>query len=302
MDAEITLDAKWGANSRAVQDYDVIKSPAEYYEAYYGSLYNKYFYNDGMSASAAWEMANSKMLSDLSYNAYSLPEGERLIGKNGKLNPNAILGNRYRGTDGQDYYITPDDWMSEGYRTGFRQQYDLSAKGLLSNNGDYLLSVGYLNDDGYIKHSNYERITARAKANYQVKKWLNVGANVAYTNSVHNGNPNLSEMLESSSYVAPIYPIYVRKYDADGKVVIAQDQYGHIMHDYGTGYYPGLNRPVQNTYNPFGTALYDFSKTKGNTLNATLQRKRELYPLLEVRRYQHCHLHHLRCHPASEQL
>ena len=36
-DAEITVDAKWGANSRAVQDYDVITDPAEYYEAAYAA-------------------------------------------------------------------------------------------------------------------------------------------------------------------------------------------------------------------------------------------------------------------------
>ena len=33
-EAKIVVDAKWGSNSRAVQDYDVIKDPGQYYEAY----------------------------------------------------------------------------------------------------------------------------------------------------------------------------------------------------------------------------------------------------------------------------
>ena len=266
--AEISLDVKWGANSRSVQDYDVIKSPAEYYETYYKGLYNKYYYNDGLSSSDAWTKANAEMLNQLKYNAYSVPNGELLIGKDGKINPNATLGGKHS-YNGVDYYITPDDWTNEGYRSGFRQQYDLNMKGQIQRGGDYFLSFGYLNDDGYMKNTNYQRISARAKANYQVKKWLRVGANVGYTNSVNNGDPNLSNALAMTSYIAPIYPIYVRKYDANGNVVIATDRYGHQKYDYGTDY-GNLIRPIYNTYNPFGSSNYDYNKTKGNTLNATL--------------------------------
>ena len=35
--ARVTVDAKWGSNSRATQDYNFIKSPAQYYEMYYGA-------------------------------------------------------------------------------------------------------------------------------------------------------------------------------------------------------------------------------------------------------------------------
>ena len=33
--ATVTVDAKWGSNSKGVQDYNVIKNPAQYYEVYY---------------------------------------------------------------------------------------------------------------------------------------------------------------------------------------------------------------------------------------------------------------------------
>ena len=45
--AEVKFDAKWGSNSRAIQDYDVITDPGQYYEAYYMGLYNRNFYGLG---------------------------------------------------------------------------------------------------------------------------------------------------------------------------------------------------------------------------------------------------------------
>ena len=39
-EAKVTVDAKWGSNSRAQQDYNYITDPAQYYETYYSSLYN----------------------------------------------------------------------------------------------------------------------------------------------------------------------------------------------------------------------------------------------------------------------
>ena len=43
-DAEVNVDMRWGVNSRAVQDYDVITDPGQYYEAYYSQLYNYSFF------------------------------------------------------------------------------------------------------------------------------------------------------------------------------------------------------------------------------------------------------------------
>ena len=38
--SSITVDVKWGSNSRATQDYKYVKSPAKYYETWYKGLYN----------------------------------------------------------------------------------------------------------------------------------------------------------------------------------------------------------------------------------------------------------------------
>ena len=44
---KINVDMKWGSNSRAIPEYDVITDPGRYYEAVYSEYYNKYYYGEG---------------------------------------------------------------------------------------------------------------------------------------------------------------------------------------------------------------------------------------------------------------
>ena len=228
-EAVVTVDMKWGSNSRAIQDYDVIKDPGQYYETYYGMLRNKYFYTDGMSADAAHARANKEMLAQLGYNVYTVPTGEQLIGTDGKLNPKATLGRSYKTADGETYYMTPDDWTKEAYRNSFRQDYNVSVSGG-NTRSSFFASAGYLKDNGVILYSDYERYTARLKADYQAKKWLKLGGNVDYVHSSKNQNPNMDDQLNSSnllyftSMIAPIYPLYVRTLDANGNPVYTHRQ------------------------------------------------------------------------------
>ena len=272
-DAVVNFDMKLGVNSRALQNYDLVTDPGEYYEAYYAQLYNKYFYGDGMLHEEADLKANQQMLSDLQYNVFSYPENENLI-INGKLNPNATLGRKvtYNGTD---YWMTPDNWTDEAYRNSLRQEYNLSINGG-TDRSSYYMSLGYLNEDGIVEHSNYERISARIKADYQAKKWLKVGTNVGYVHSKQNQNSNWGTSANSAnlfaytSQVGAIYPIYVRTIDADGNISIKTDEYGNPAYDYGvaaTGY--GVTRPYLSTGNPLGSNNYNNYDVGGNQLNAS---------------------------------
>lgn len=233
----ITVDAKWGANSRGLPDYERITNPGEYYELYYKALYDNYT-SKGLDALTAHQRANENLFGDasvggLGYNVYTVPEGEYLIGSNGKLNPNAALGRRIY-QNGQVYTLYPDDWTDEAYRLGLRQEYNLSISGG-ANNAQIYSSFGYLKDEGIVDASDYERFTARLRANYQAKKWLLFGANVSYTrgqshNVYNDGTYNNSSVFTQVSNTAPIYPLYVR--DGEGKIMT--DQNG-IMYDWGNG-------------------------------------------------------------------
>ena len=273
-DAVINVDMKWGVNSRAVQEYNVITDPGEYYEAYYAQLYNRYYYGQGMTTEAADLRANQQMLSDLQYNVFSYPANENLI-VGGKLNPNATLGRKvtYNGTD---YWMQPDNWTDQAYKNSLRQEYSVSVNGS-TDRTSYYMGLGYLNEDGIIDYSNFERITARVKADYQARKWLKVGANIGFIHSSQAQNPGLStdpsstNLFAFTSSIAPIYPIYVRTVDADGNVGIKTDSNGNPAYDYGvaaTGY--GVTRPYLATGNPLGSNRYNKSSTLGNQLNGTL--------------------------------
>ena len=266
-EGKINVDMKWGVNSRAVPEYDVITDPGQYYEAVYSEFYNKYYYGNGMSANAANVKANKDMLTKLAYNVYSYPTGEQLIGLDGKLNPNATLGRMVTAANGQSYYLTPDDWSDAVFQNSLRQEYNVNASGG-TERSSYYASLGYLNDEGIIKNSSFERITARLKADYQIKKWLKLGANIAFVNSTQNANANLGTSLSFTSSMAPIFPLYLRQIDENGNVYIPTDERGLPLYDLGSSTL-GINRPFNNNYNPIASNNYDKSESKGHQLNGT---------------------------------
>ncbi len=233
-DAVVTLDAKWGTNSRGVPNYDVLSNSGEYYELNYRSLYNSKFLS-GSTAAEARAFANSTLFNDknggVGYNVYTVPEGQTLIGSNGKLNPNARLGY----SDGQ-YYYAPDDWYDELFGKGnLRQEYNVSVAGA-SDRINYYMSAGYLDDNGIVKNSGFTRYSTRLKADYQAKKWLKVGANVGYSHAISDSPDGQTDAGSSANLfylanlIAPIYPMYVRGTDKQ----IMYDDHGNKIYDSGT--------------------------------------------------------------------
>ena len=270
--ARISVDAKYGVNDRATRDYDFVSSPAQYYEMYYGSLKN-YYLNAGQSFASAHANANSAMLGDgdmgLNYNIYNTPEGEYLIGTNGKLNPNATLG-RLVENNGETYLLTPDNWLNEAYRQSARQEYNVSASAGTDRSSFYA-SISYLNNEGITANSDYERLTGRLKADYKLKDWLKAGANMAYThydaNSLgEDGSSGSSgNIFAYATQVAPIYPLYIR--DAAGNIM--KDGNGFTMYDYGDGDVVGIERPFLPGGNPYSSNVLDTDHYEGNSMNAT---------------------------------
>ena len=270
-DAIVNVDIKVGVNQRAKQDYDYITNPGQHYETHYAMLRNYYHNERGMSSFEAHQRANQLLTSSnsggLAYNVFNVPDGQTLIGLNGKLNPNATLGRKVR-YDGEDYLVTPDDWTDEIYGNGVRQEYNVNIAGS-NEKSNFFGSFGYLNNEGIVKKTGYERYTARLRADYQVKKWLKVGGNASYAHSYSQMASGEGESLSSGnifsfvSRIAPIYPLYVR--DADGN--IRRDSFGNIIYDYGTkegaGSNAGLERPFQQNSNAYGQHILDkYSSTQ----------------------------------------
>ncbi|MDD2196656.1 MAG: TonB-dependent receptor [Bacteroidales bacterium] len=245
-DAIITVDAKWGNNTRAVPNYDVMTDPGMYYETFYKGLYNARAYNN-KPPDDAYNYADSRLIDLLGYQVYTIPDGEKLIGRDFKLNPNATLGF----SDG-DYYYTPDNWYDEiFYAQNLRQEYNVSVSGT-SDRFNYYLSGGYLDDTGIVDGSGFSRYTGRSNVDYQAKEWLRVGANIGYSNYNIQSPGSQTEWGSSGNlfyvvnHIAPIYPMYVRNPDGSIKV----DHRGTTVYDFGTAASTNNIRGFMSMANP----------------------------------------------------
>lgn len=230
----VNVDAKWGNSQRGVPNYATINDPGTHYELAYKALYNSQFYN-GQSIASSYAYADKTLFTQtgVGYQVFTVPEGEKLIGTNFRLNPNATLGY----SDGE-YYYTPDNWEDEIMNTGnLRQEYNINISGGNSAT-QYYISAGYLNDPGLINGSGFERFTARTKVDSQVKKWLKVGASATYAHADMEDPGYSSEddwgstgnVFYAANAMAPIYPFYVRNTDKSIKV----DGNGYQVYDSGT--------------------------------------------------------------------
>ena len=219
-DAKIRFDARWGSNSRLIPQYDVITDPAQYYETHYRMMYNSQIYA-GKTPEEAYAFADANLFDQnnggLGYQVFTVPAGEKFIGTDFRLNPKATLGY----SDGEYYYL-PDDWYSETFRSSFRQEYNLSVSGG-KDRLNYYGSVGYLNDEGIVSNSDYQRYTARINADWQAKPWMKISTSMSYAHS-DSKTASYSSTYGSSGNVfyvtnmmGPIYPLYVR--DASGNIM-----------------------------------------------------------------------------------
>ncbi len=78
------------------------------------------------------------------------------------------------------------DWFKETYKTGISQNYQLSV----SNANDkmrYYLSGGYSDEKGVLPVAYNKRINVKANFDSDLFKWINVGADVAYSHYKNNG-------------------------------------------------------------------------------------------------------------------
>lgn len=254
--ATVNFDAKWGSNSRGVKNYDVLTSPAEYLEKEYQAIYNTGIYNLGYDAAKANAYANSTITTNSEggngYQIYTLPQGQSLIGMDGKLNPSATLGY----SDGK-HYFTPDNWSDIMFKNTLRQEYNMSISGSTDRNNFYA-SIGYLEDNGLVSGSGFERYTGRLRDDYQVNKWLKVGMNAAYTYSKsfypddQTASASSGNAFMMANWIAPIYPMYVR--DAQGNIMLNK---GRQVYDYGTINDAGYDRSFMSISNPAGQLIYD---------------------------------------------
>ena len=280
-DARVNFDAKWGVNKRGIPSYDRVTGSDKFYELNYAAIYNADLkgYLAAGDATTANAYANAAMLSSnyLGYQVYNIPNGEKLIGMDGKLNPKATLGY----SDGT-YYYTPDDWTNELFENNLRQEYNFNVGGA-TDKMNYYFSAGYLDDQGIVPNSGFQRYTARLKADYQVKPWLKLGGNMAFTHydsreqDTEGGTSNANAFY-AANIIGAIYPMYIR--NTDGSMMY--DERGMKRYDYGSDTNFSRENTIPNA-NPLASYMLDLMKYSGDVISGKWSADIDIWSGLKAR-------------------
>lgn len=113
------------------------------------------------------------------------------------------------------YYATPSllgkgtNWQDEIIRTAWQHQHQLSAQGG-SDKVQYYVSGSYMDQQGTIIGSNFNRFSVRTNLDAQLKKWLKLGVNATY--AITNDNLKLADSNQGLIYYSlttiPDIPVY----------------------------------------------------------------------------------------------
>ena len=106
---------------------------------------------------------------------YTLESGESyksLYARRLRLNEAQNVYNNYLA--GNTY-----DWADATFRTGLNQDYNASISGA-TDNVNYYVSLGYLNNEGAVQGNDYSTFRSNMKLNAKVTDWFEIGANVNF--------------------------------------------------------------------------------------------------------------------------
>ena len=104
--SKVTLDARWGVNTRGVPEYDIMKDQREYVLTAWNTLKNQ---STGAEASEG-------LIGSIGYNPFIGVANNAMVSADGVVSSAALRHN--------------DDWADAALHNGMRQEYNLSLQGL----------------------------------------------------------------------------------------------------------------------------------------------------------------------------
>jgi len=198
---KFSLNVSTGMTSRSIKDYKRVNA-FDYYPLEWEAIRNSRPMGNQSEIDAANLYASARVPVVLVTNPFDVPSGS-IVGTDGKLNPNAKL-----------MYPQDLDWAKQLERAGVRKNVDFSYQGK-SEKSNYFASLGYLDEEGYIQKSGFERTTGRLNLNTSLKEWFKTGVNISGT--LTNSKLGTDGVENTSSFknpfrtirtMGPIYPVF----------------------------------------------------------------------------------------------
>ncbi len=131
--------------------------------------------------------------------------------------------------DGMDFSDVPNyDYQRMIFRTAPMQEYHLSVNGG-NEKSTFALGLGYTDQEGVLKKSAYDKISARINSDHKLNKWFRVGENISL---IHESRDGFDEWEYENTYWSPItmatqYHPFVSPYvseDEDGNTTPATEK------------------------------------------------------------------------------
>jgi TonB-linked SusC/RagA family outer membrane protein len=256
---QINLKVNQGFTSRAIPEYDRLDA-FQFYPLNWESYRNGFAYNGNnpLSLEAASIKASQDIFGQLRYNPFNVPNGEIVL-PDGTINPNAQL-----------LYGNDLDWEAPLMRVGKRNEYNLSTSGGGAKS-DYFVSLGYLDEKGYVINSDFQRFNGRVNINAKPKDWfktgLNLSGNVSLSNQANDGSSTgFVNPFFFSRNMGPIYPVHAHD-PSTGQPLL--DSNGKMIYDLGNMTELGLqNRPSMGGRHIVAETLWNVNDLRRNVLGA----------------------------------
>ena len=114
------------------------------------------------------------------------------------------------------YDVKRYDYQDEIFQSAFGTESYVSATGG-NEKSNYFASIGYTNNDGIVKNTNFTKYTGRLRLNQTLSKWASVTAGLSYTNSRSKDMPNGNNFFSPMSTIFIIDNVWdITERNADG--------------------------------------------------------------------------------------
>ena len=227
--AQVTWRSTAGWASRSLKKYKTV-SQEEYVQLQYESLRNNAYFNNGKTWAEAEEDGRKGLSGKLGgelYNPFKNYTWDKIIDPaTGRVRPDAKAA-------------WNENWLDAVVHEGaFRHEHQLSITGG-DNKTQWLASLGYLNEEGMLITTRFQRYSGRTNINTAVTDWFSANLNLSLAHSKSDysnyGGTTTSNVWFTSQFISPLFPVNVKNADGTNKL----DANGNPMPDYGENGRPG---------------------------------------------------------------